>query len=249
MTAFRESPGAGRPGVINGGVYLFDRRLVDHLQPTCSLEADVMPNLAAAGALRGIEAAGYFRDIGVPEDFVRAQAEIPALLHRRALFLDRDGVVNIDHGYVSTREGFEFMPGALDAIRLATRSGWHVFIVTNQSGVARGYYTEDAVRDLMAWVGDQARMLGGTIDDVRYCPFLEEGIVEAYRRPSDWRKPAPGMLLDLVRAWELDPARCVMVGDQPTDLQAAAAAGVAGYLFPGGNLLDFVRPILDAAGD
>ena len=72
-----------------------------------------MPRLAAAGALRGTLAGGYFRDIGVPEDFARAQTEIPALLHRRALFLDRDGVMNVDHGHVGTRERFEWMPGAL----------------------------------------------------------------------------------------------------------------------------------------
>ena len=240
--------GAGAsPGLINGGVYLFDRRVVDHFGPTCSLEAEVMPSLAAAGLLRGLEADGYFRDIGVPDDFARAQAEVPALLHRRALFLDRDGVINVDHGYVGSRDRFEFIPGALEAIAAATRAGWHVFIVTNQSGVARGLYDEDAVRALLGWIGDQARLAGGTIDDVRYCPYHEDAVVPAYRRASDWRKPAPGMLLDLIRTWELHPARCVMVGDQPSDMAAAAAAGVAGHMFPGGNLLSFVRPILAAA--
>lgn len=247
VTSFLERPQPGTPGVINGGIYLFHRRLVDRLQPACSLEADVMPRLAVDGALRGIQADGYFRDIGVPDDFARAQTEIPRLLHRRALFLDRDGVINVDHGHVGTRDRFEFVPGALDTIRLATRAGWHVFIVTNQSGVARGYYKEEDVHDLLAWIADEARRAGGTVDDARYCPFHEEAVVEAYRRPSDWRKPAPGMLLDLMRVWELEPARCVMIGDQPTDLQAAAAAGVPAHLFTGGNLLDFVRPILAAA--
>jgi len=253
VTGFRERPAAGSTvpgqngsaGMINAGIYRFNRRLIDALSPNCSLEADVMPRLAAAGALRGTVAGGYFRDIGVPEDFSRAQTEIPALLHRRALFLDRDGVLNVDHGHVGTRERFEWMPGALDAIRCATQAGWHVFVVTNQSGVARGYYDEAAVRALLDWMADEARRAGGTIDDARYCPFHEAAPVEAYRRASEWRKPAPGMLLDLIRAWELDPARCVMIGDQPSDMAAAAAAGTAGHLFSGGNLLEFVRPILD----
>ena len=247
VTAFRERPPADTPGTINAGIYLLSHRIIETLSPNCSLEADLLPRLAAADSLRGTVADGYFRDIGVPDDFARAQTEIPALLHRRALFLDRDGVLNVDHGHIGTRDRFEWMPGALDAIRLATQAGWHVFVVTNQSGVARGYYDEAAVRDLLDWMADEARRAGGTIDDTRYCPYHEEATVDAYRRAHPWRKPEPGMLLDLIRAWELDPARCVMIGDQPTDIAAAATAGVPAHLFPGGNLLDFVRPILAGA--
>jgi D-glycero-D-manno-heptose 1,7-bisphosphate phosphatase len=232
-------------GIINAGVYVFHRRLLDSLRPVCSLEADILPGLAAAGALRGTLCDGYFRDIGVPEDFARADAELRALRGRRALFLDRDGVVNVDHGYVGAREQFEWMPGALETIRYATEAGWHVFVVTNQSGVARGLYGEAAVIELMDWMADEARRHGGTIDDTRYCPFHRDASVPAFRAISDWRKPAPGMLRDLIRAWELDPARCVLIGDQATDLEAAAAAGIAGHLFRGENLLSFVRPILD----
>jgi D,D-heptose 1,7-bisphosphate phosphatase len=247
VTAFRERPPPGTSGTINGGIYLFNRSLVTHLRPTCSLEAEVLPALAQAGALRGTLADGYFRDIGVPEDFARAQTEIPALLRRRALFLDRDGVLNVDHGYVGSRDRFEWMDGALDTIRYATRAGWHVFIVTNQSGVARGHYDEAAVHTLLDWIADQARAAGGTIDDARYCPYHPDGTVETYRQVHPWRKPLPGMLLDLIEMWELDPARSVMIGDQETDMRAAEAAGVAGFLFRGGNLLSFARTILDNA--
>ncbi|WP_428484173.1 HAD-IIIA family hydrolase [Rhodopila sp.] len=245
VTAFRARPPPGTNGVINGGVYLFGRALIDSLAPACSLEADVMPGLAARGALRGTLAEGYFRDIGVPDDFAQAQTEIPILLHRKALFLDRDGVLNIDHGHVGSRNRFTWVDGALDAVRAATSAGWHVFIVTNQSGVARGLYDEAAVRTLLEWIGDQARLRGGTIDDWRYCPFHPEAKLQSYRQAHDWRKPMPGMLLDLLRAWQVEASRAVMIGDQATDMQAAAAAGVAGYLFRGGNLLSFLRPILD----
>ncbi len=241
VTAFRERPPEGAAGgTINAGIYAFRRALLDHLQPACSLERDVLPRLAEAGALRGTVGQGYFRDIGVPEDFAAAQTEVPRLLRRPALFLDRDGVVNRDHGYVGTRDRFEWMPGAREAIRHATSAGWHVFVVTNQAGVARGFYTEDDVAALHAWMADEVRRARGTIDDIRYCPFHPDGTLPAYRRASDWRKPAPGMLLDLIRAWELDPARCLLIGDQQTDLQAAAAAGVPACLFTGNDLAEFV---------
>jgi len=245
IIAFQARPPPGTAGTINGGVYLFRRSLVDHLQPVCSLEGDVMPSLAMAGALRGTVGDGYFRDIGVPADFARSQSEIPNRLRRRALFLDRDGVLNHDHGYVGSRDQFEWVDGALDAIRYATAAGWHVFIVTNQSGVARGKYAEADVHDLMAWVCDEVRRHGGTIDDWRFCPYHPEASVERYRQAHPWRKPLPGMLLDLLRAWEVDADRAVMIGDQVTDMQAAEAAGVPGYFFTGGNLLSFVRLILD----
>ena len=244
VVAFRERGQAGAPGLINAGIYLFDRRVLGSVTASCSLERDVMPRLARKGALRGTAGEGYFIDIGVPADFARAQEELPNVLRRPALFLDRDGVINVDHGYVGTRERFEWMPGARDAIRMATARGWHVFVVTNQAGVARGYYDEAAVRALHAWMEDEVHAAGGTIDDLRYCPFHPEAPVAEYRRDSDWRKPAPGMILDLIRAWRLDPGRCVLVGDKPIDMTAAAAASIAGHLFPGGNLAEFIAPLL-----
>lgn len=246
VSAFRERPLPGAGGLINAGIYLLDRRILGELCPDCSLERDVMPKLAASGALRGATGEGYFRDIGIPEDLARARTELPRQLRRPALMLDRDGVINVDYGWVGTRERFDWMPGAKEAIRLATSAGWHVFVVTNQSGVARGLYDEATLRALHDWMTDEVRLAGGTIDDLRYCPYHEDAPLPAYRRASDWRKPAPGMILDLIRAWELNPARCVMVGDHARDMQAAAAAGIGGRLFPGGDLSEFIRPILAA---
>ena len=211
------------------GIACFGPRLRALLTPACSLEGDILPTLRATA----IE--GCFRDL---RDANATGTQLAAELARPALFLDRDGVINRDHGWVGTRERFEWMPGIETAIREACDAGWHVFVVTNQSGVARGLYGEAEVRALHAWMADHLRRAGGTIDDVRFCPTHPEAALPEYRRVSDWRKPGPGMILDLMRCWELDPARCILVGDQPTDLAAAAAAGIAARLFGGGDVVD-----------
>jgi D,D-heptose 1,7-bisphosphate phosphatase len=240
VVAFHERGQPGVPALVNAGIYVFDRGILDHVSPACSLERDVLPRLAAMTRLQGTQAGGYFIDIGIPDDYARAQAELPGRLARPALFLDRDGVINVDHGWVGTRERFEWIPGARDAIAAATADGWHVFVVTNQSGVARGFYDEASVHTLHAWLLEQVLAVGGTIDDVRYCPYHPDASVEQYRGAHAWRKPEPGMILDLIRAWRLDPTRCRLVGDQPSDIAAAHAAGIQGHLFPGGNLASFV---------
>ena len=245
VTAFAARAAPGQPGTINGGLYAFERSILGHVSPQCSLEQDVLPRLAAAGALRGRLGQGWFIDIGIPEDLARAQEELPRRLSRPALFLDRDGVINVDHGWVGTQQRFEWMPGAQTAMAEAAGRGWHVFVVTNQSGVARGHYTESDVQALHGWVLDKVLAAGGTIDDWRYCPFHPEAPLEAYRQVSGFRKPAPGMLLDLMRAWGLSPSRCLLVGDQDSDMAAAAAAGVAGHRFAGGDVAEFVRPLLE----
>ncbi|HET6183509.1 MAG TPA: HAD family hydrolase [Acetobacteraceae bacterium] len=152
---------------------------------------------------------------------------------KRALFLDRDGVLNRDHGYVGSRERWEWTEGALAAFVRAKAAGWLVFVVTNQSGISRGLYSEAEFLALMDWVRGEVARAGGAIDDMRYCPHGPEA-------GCDCRKPKPGMLRSLIAAWELDPARCLMVGDQPSDLAAAEAAGVPAVLFPGGNLDEFL---------
>jgi len=244
VTAFRERSAPGEAGVINAGIYAMRRAIVEHCPAAGSLERDVLPGLAAGNAVRGTVGRGFFVDIGIPADLETARHDVASVLARPALFLDRDGVLNHDHGYVGTRDRWNWIDGALDAIKLATDHGWHVFVVSNQSGVARGYYSEGDVQALNAWMVDQARRHGGTIDDVRICPYHPEGSVAAYTRHSDWRKPAPGMINSLIGDWHLNRHHCLMIGDQSTDLEAAARAGIRGAIFPGGNLADFIAPRL-----
>jgi D-glycero-D-manno-heptose 1,7-bisphosphate phosphatase len=158
-----------------------------------------------------------------------------------AVFLDRDGVLNVDHGYVARREDFQWIEGAVAAVRALNEAGYYVFVATNQSGIARGLYAVDDMHKLHEFMTDELARASAHIDDIRFCPFHPEGTIDGYRRVSDWRKPGPGMILDLMERWPVERERSVLIGDKEADMEAARAAGIRGLLFTGGNLEDFVR--------
>jgi D-glycero-D-manno-heptose 1,7-bisphosphate phosphatase len=143
-----------------------------------------------------------------------------------AAFLDRDGVINIDHGYVYRREDFQFVPGVLDAARGLAQQGLALVVVTNQSGIGRGLYSEDDFYQLTDWMKAQFADAGAPLAGVYFCPHHPDDAIGAYRRDCECRKPAPGLLLQAARELKLDLARSVLFGDKASDLQAARAAGV-----------------------
>jgi D-glycero-D-manno-heptose 1,7-bisphosphate phosphatase len=165
---------------------------------------------------------------------------------RPAAFLDRDGVLIEDDGYPHDPALVRWIPGAAAAVRALNQAGYFVFIVTNQSGVGRGLYPEAAVPALHGWMNQRLAEQGAHIDAFAYCPHHPDAALPAYRLACDCRKPAPGMLLRLLAEWPVDRAASFMLGDRATDMQAAAAAGILGHLFPGGALDAFVAPLLEA---
>ena len=120
-------------------------------------------------------------------------------------------------------------------------AGYFAFVVSNQSGVARGLYQESDIRSLHRWMADEMALLGAHIDAFEYCPDHPEGTIERYRRENDRRKPGPGMITDLLGRFPVNADHSILIGDKATDLEAAQAAGLQGYLFSGGNLEVFVK--------
>jgi len=161
-----------------------------------------------------------------------------------AAFLDRDGVINYDDGYIGTRDRIRWMPNVAKAIRRLNEAGYLVFIFTNQSGVARGLYTEADVNTLHGWIRDELARKGARIDDIRFCPHHPQGTVAGYIQEHPWRKPAPGMLRDLVQHWPVQLDGSFVIGDQARDIEAGKALGLPGFLFPGGDLDAFVTEVI-----
>ncbi|MBF0162734.1 MAG: D-glycero-beta-D-manno-heptose 1,7-bisphosphate 7-phosphatase [Magnetococcales bacterium] len=242
ITRFLEKDPIPHPGWINAGVCWMDRRLLERLPAgVSSLEQDLFPRLAAEGRLLGKAYAGYFIDIGVPEDYQRAQQELPSWQHRPALFFDRDGVLNRDHGYVCSPDRFEWVAGAPEAIRWCNEHGYLVIVVTNQSGIARGYYDEAQFHALTAWMQTELAQQGAHIDAVYHCPHHPSAGTGVWRTACHCRKPNPGLLEQAGSEWSIDWSASLLIGDNLTDLEAAERAGIVGHLFTGGRLDLFLQ--------
>lgn len=247
ITQFQEkNPELKGPALINGGIYLLSREVLSFINGPCSIEQDVFPQLAGAGALEGKAYEGYFLDIGLPDTYAQARAEIPQRRMRPAAFLDRDGTLNIDEGYTHKPGDLRWTRGAIAAVKRLNEAGYYTIVVTNQAGVARGYYGESDVHAFHAEMRRQLAEAGAWIDAFYMCPFHKDGVIADYTMADHPdRKPKPGMILRAMIEWPVQRQGSFMIGDSELDMAAAAAAGLPGNRFEGGDLFDLVSRQID----
>lgn len=160
---------------------------------------------------------------------------------RGAVFFDRDGTLNVDKDYLHTIEEFEWIGDAPQAIRWANERGFLVVVVTNQSGVARGYFGEEDVKRLHRWMNDDLKRFGAHIDAFYYCPHLPNGSVASYAMECYCRKPKPGLVQRACADFGIDREASIMIGDKPRDVECAEAAGLRGILYEGGSLVTLLE--------
>lgn len=241
---FREkSPADGRSGLINGGVGLFRRELVDlidHLP--CSIETEIYPRLAGERRLLGKEFDGYFLDIGLPETLGQARHDLPLRRRRPAVFFDRDGVINRDDGYTWRVEDLQFIPGAIETIRTVNDMGALAIVVSNQAGIARGFYGHQDVDRFHEGMQQALAVEGAHIDAFYVCAHHPDAVISGFRHPDHPdRKPNPGMILQALREWPVDTEASLLIGDKDSDIIAADRASIRSFRFEGGNLYEQVE--------
>lgn len=253
ITVFSERDENCAPGFMNAGIYYLKKEVLQSIpvDKISSLERDVFPILAEQNNLEYTAfPENYFIDIGMPEDLARARSEFAIKMARPAIFFDRDGVLNVDAGYTHRKEDFRWLGDAREAILYANDHGYNVFVVTNQAGIARGYYKEDAVRSLHQYMQQDLASIGAHIDDFALCPHHPGGKVPELSVACNCRKPQPGMIKDLIAKWPIDRQRSLMVGDKQSDMLAGERSGLRTHLFtPEQSLYAIVRNHIGRADD
>lgn len=217
------------PGLINAGIYCIRKKILKDIKlKKISFEKDILPVLVSEKKVVGKKITGYFIDIGTQETLKEAKLT-QWLKNRKAVILDRDGTLNEDRGYTYKTEDLIWKPGAKEFIKNLNKRNYYVFVATNQSGIARGKYTEDDMHAFHNVMRDDLKDYGAYIDKFYYCPYHKDGIKLEYKKDSNDRKPKTGMLEKITKEWGLNKDNLVFVGDRDIDMDCAKNFNIKGY--------------------
>jgi D,D-heptose 1,7-bisphosphate phosphatase len=213
---------------MNGGVYFINRRLLrtNKYVKFRSLENYVIPDLIDRQKIEGIKTNNFFLDIGTYKNLKFAKKKLSLKLKNRACFLDRDGVINYDKGYTSQWRKFKFKKNVKKGLQLLVKNNFLIFIVTNQAGIAKGFFKENDFIRLHKKIKSHLAHRGIYFNDVKYCPYHPDAILKKYRKNTQFRKPGNLMIKEITKEWDIDIKKSVMIGDQVSDKIAAKRSGI-----------------------
>ena len=208
--------------LMNGGVYFFKKGFLNLIpNMPCSLEEDVLPNIIKQGMLTGKIYKNFFLDIGTPKYFNISAKKLENYFSRPAAFLDRDGVINQDYGYVFKKKDFKFRRGVIKGLKYLIKKNYYIFIVTNQAGIAKGIYNIDDFKKLHLYLKSNLSSKNIYFNDVQYCPYHPKGKIKMYRKKSSLRKPGNKMITNILKKWLVNKRKSFMIGDKVSDKNCA----------------------------
>lgn len=208
---------------MNGGVYFFKKKILKFIKnKNTSLEDQLLPGLIKKRKISGLVVKNFFLDIGTPKNFNRAKNLLLKNCTKPAAFLDRDGVINYDTGYVHKIKDFKFRPGVIAGLKFLRNKNYYVFIVTNQAGIGRGIYNENQFYELQNNLKEKLQKKDIFFDDINFCPYHPDAKIKKYRKITNLRKPGNLMIKQIENKWHIKRKKSFMIGDKISDKICAA---------------------------
>jgi len=217
---------------INSGICVFKKEIIKYLVKKGSLEKEVFPKLVNNNQLYGKIYSNDFIDMGIYRDLKRLPKFLDKIQYKPALFLDRDGVINKDTGYLYKIKDLVWRSNIIRFIKKYNDLNFYIFVITNQSGIGRGYYTEQHLKKLHDWLNFQIRKNGGNIDEFFFAPYFVKSKIKKYRKNKKLRKPNIGMINQAIYNWKIDIKKSLLIGDSIADKQTAINAGIKYKILP-----------------
>jgi len=229
---------------MNGGVYFFKRKLLNLISnKICSLENDILPKLIKKGEISGKIYNDFFLDIGTPKYLKNTSYILNKIYRRPAVFLDRDGVINHDYGYVHKLKDFTFKKGVIAGLKFLIKKNYYIFVVTNQAGIAKNIFKEKDFINLHDNLKKKLSLKNIFFDDVQYSPYHPEGKIKKFRKKSPMRKPGNQMIKNIMSEWLINKKNSFMIGDKLSDKKCAKKSKLNFY-YSSNDFLKQIKKII-----
>ena len=230
---------------MNGGIYFFKKEIFSYIRrKNFSLENDLLPEFIRKKMIIGKIFKEFFIDIGSNHYFKSANSELEKQYKKPAIFLDRDGVINHDYGYVHKFQNFKFRPGVLKGLKYLIKNNYNIFIVTNQAGIGKKLFTEENFFKLHKKIKEKLEKLNIYFNDVQYSPFHPKAKIKKFKKNSSMRKPGNQMIKNIMLNWDINKKKSFMIGDKETDKLAAKKSRLK-YYYAEKNFYNQVRVIVN----